>query len=74
LKKFRLKRTWPVAAVGLVGLVGLAYAATQVIEFTINTPVAVSEGGNGDKPKILGPTEEGTPRVFFDVEKPHEGQ
>jgi hypothetical protein len=52
LKKFRLKRTWPVAAVGLVGLVGLAYAATQVIEFTINTPVAVSEGGNGDKPKI----------------------
>ncbi|MCM5570147.1 choice-of-anchor O protein [Burkholderiaceae bacterium FT117] len=34
---------------GLAAVAGLAYAATQI---TVGTPIALSSGGNGDKPKI----------------------
>lgn len=52
MRKFALKKSWPAAVFGLVGVAGLAYAAAQVIEITIQTPIALSLGGNGDKPKI----------------------
>ncbi len=44
-----LKR-WPVL-VGLAAFAGVAYAATTVT-IGINSPIALSTGGNGDKPKI----------------------
>lgn len=48
LKKSKVLKRWPVL-VGLAAVAGVAYAATQI---TISRPVALSEGGNGDKPKI----------------------
>src|SRR5690606_5301811 len=36
-------------ALGALIIAGAAYAATQI---TINTPIAISDGGNGDKPKV----------------------
>ena len=52
MKKFALKKTWPAALLGLAGAAGLAYAATQFIEFTIQEPIVLSTVGNGDKPKL----------------------
>ena len=51
-RKFALKKSWPAAVLGVAGVAGLAYAATQIIEFTIQEPIALSVGGNGDKPKL----------------------
>ncbi|MEZ5604668.1 MAG: hypothetical protein R3E41_10770 [Burkholderiaceae bacterium] len=36
-------------ALGALMIAGAAYAATQI---AINTPIAISDGGNGDKPKV----------------------
>lgn len=36
-------------ALGALMIAGAAYAAIQI---TINTPIAISDGGNGDKPKV----------------------
>ena len=47
----RFKRKQLAILVG-IAVAGTAYAATQIIQFTINTPIALSENGNGDKPKI----------------------
>lgn len=47
----KFKRKHLAVLVGMA-VVGAAYAATQIIQFTINTPIALSVGGNGDKPKI----------------------
>ncbi|WP_119353636.1 choice-of-anchor O protein [Azohydromonas sediminis] len=49
MKKFALKTTLPLA---LLGTAGVAVAAL-VIQFTIQTPIALSDGGNGDKPKLV---------------------
>lgn len=48
----KFKRKQLAVLVGMAVAGGVAYAATQVIQFTINTPIALSVGGNGDKPKI----------------------
>ncbi len=47
----KFKRKQLAVLVGIAAA-GAAYAATQVIQFTINTPIALSDNGNGDKPKI----------------------
>jgi len=47
----KLKRKYLAVLVGMA-VVGAAYAATQIIQFTINEPFALSDGNNGDKPKI----------------------
>jgi hypothetical protein len=47
-KTSRFKLRWPLL-VGLATIAGVAYAATQI---SIGTPIALSDGGNGDKPKI----------------------
>lgn len=50
LKKSMVLKRWPVL-VGLAAFAGVAYAATTVT-IGINSPIALSTGGNGDKPKI----------------------
>jgi hypothetical protein len=47
----KLKRKQLAVMVGMA-VAGMAFATTQVIQFTINTPIALSDNANGDKPKM----------------------
>ncbi|WP_210757036.1 choice-of-anchor O protein [Azohydromonas sediminis] len=51
MKKFALKKTLPLALLGLAGVAGLAYAATYLI--TLQPEITLSEGSNGHKPKLI---------------------
>lgn len=51
VKKFALKKTLPLALLGLAGVAGLAYAATYLI--TLQPEITLSEGSNGHKPKLI---------------------
>jgi len=48
VKRFALRKGLPLAMLGVAG----AAVAALVIQFTIQPPIALSSGGNGDKPKL----------------------
>ena len=57
MKKFALKKTLPLAALGVAGL---ALAATFITEIRLKDEIYLSTGGNGHKPKIQRAGADGT--------------